>query len=91
MGAAHRDMVLKHSEEQLKQLFAIHVLAMTTNLFVSTAIAGQSDKLIGLSEEQLILRWYPCRSKWCLEIQHFSGTKFNERGAFVCHWATLCL
>ena len=72
-------------EEQLKQsLLLIHVLAFTTTLFVQQAIADQNEKLIGLSEEQLIsCAGIPAGQMVSGNSTFFQYGEFNERGAFV--------
>lgn len=68
----------------MKRLFVIHVLAITTILFASTALADQSDKLIGLSEEQLVsCAGIPAGQMVSGNSTFFQYGEFNERGAFV--------
>lgn len=71
-------------ERQLNRSFAINLLAIATSLFAQPALADQSDKLIGLSEEQLIsCAGIPAGQMVSGNSTFFQYGEFNERGAFV--------
>ena len=75
---------LRRAEWQLNRSLAIHLIAIGTALFAQPALAGQSDKLIGLSEEQLVsCAGIPAGQMVSGNSTFFQYGEFNERGAFV--------
>ena len=75
---------LRRAEWQLKRSLAIHLTAIATTLMARPAVADQSDKLIGLSEEQLIsCAGIPAGQMVSGNSTFFQYGEFNERGAFV--------
>jgi hypothetical protein len=75
---------LRPAEWQLKRSLAIHLIAISITLFAQPALADQSDKLIGLSEEQLVsCAGIPAGQMVSGNSTFFQYGEFNERGAFV--------
>ena len=68
----------------MKQSLAILLIAFATNLFAEPAVADQGDKLVGLSEEQLLsCAGIPAGQMVSGNSTFFQYGEFNERGAFV--------
>ena len=68
----------------MKSSLAVHLIVISTTLFAQPAVADQGDKLVGLSEEQLVsCAGIPAGQMVSGNSTFFQYGEFNERGALV--------